>query len=109
MKQENEEDEQQNKQSMEKGSNVAKMLQKANKDNSKRAATIEVPFIILCLYNFIPLQTIEQTYLFTISRDYFKNILLSLMQQELDTKLKVLQTLPFFDVKISSFITSIYY
>ncbi|KAL4498514.1 hypothetical protein ABPG72_019632 [Tetrahymena utriculariae] len=59
-----------------------KMLEEANKSSSKRAATIE---------------TCEVTTLFTVSRDYFKTILLGLIQKELDVKLKLLQTLSFFE------------
>ena len=42
-------------------------------------------------------QVAESVDLLCIPRDRFKNILLALIQQELDLKLKVLQSLPFFD------------
>jgi hypothetical protein len=47
------------------------------------------------------MQTCEHTALLSVSRDYFKTILLGLIQKELDVKLKLLQTLNFFEVRAS--------
>ena len=67
--------------SEENGQNFADMLLNLSKETAKRSATIEA-----C----------EPTTLLSISRDYFNNILLNMLQKELDVKIKALQLLPCF-------------